>query len=265
MTQPGALYHLHVRVGSRAKGDSARGTATYIQRIGTYTLARYRPDELVYAESGHMPAWAGETALTYWDMADLYERANGRLFMRLEVALPLLLTAAAQRELAVGFARHLTDPERLPYTLALHAGGGTNPTGVLLINERVNDRIARPPAHWFRRYNPDHPDRGGARKTTALHPKAWLAETRAAWAAQTNQALERAGHAVRIDHRSLEEQGITDRVPGSHISAAALAMERRGVQTDRGTAAIRRAELNEQRSDLDAALADPHAHEEVSS
>ena len=265
MTQTGAIYHLHVRSGSRATGDSARGTAAYIQRIGTYARARYRPAELVYAESGHMPAWAGETALTYWDAADLYERVNGRLFKRLEFALPLLLTVAEQRTLATGFTHALTDPERLPYTLALHASGGTNPYGVLLISERVNDRIARPPERWFRRYNPDHPARGGARKTTALRPRAWLDTTREAWAAQTNQALERAGHAIRIDHRSYAEQGITDRLPGIHIGPNVLAMEQRGVQTDRGTDAIRRAELNEQLSDLDAEIAELHTHEEAPS
>ena len=263
MTQTGAIYHLHVRVGSRAKGDSARGTATYIQRIGAYTRARYRPDELVYAESGHMPAWAGEAALTYWDAADLYERANGRLFLRLEVALPLLLTAAAQRTLAMGFTHALTDPERLPYTLALHAGGGTNPYGVLLISERVNDRIVRSPAQWFRRYNATHPDRGGARKTLTLKPRAWFEATREAWATHTNHALARAGHAVRIDHRSLEAQGITDRLPGVHIGSDVLAMERRGVQTGRGTDAIRCTALNAQLSDADAELAALRTHEEV--
>ena len=263
MTTTGAIYHLHVRTGSRAKGDSARGTAAYIQRAGKYTLARYRPEDLVYAESGHMPAWAGDKALAYWDAADLYERANGRLFMRLEVALPLLLTAAEQRVLAMGFAHALIDPERLPYTLALHAGGGTNPYAVLLISERVNDRIARPPLQWFRRFNAMHPNRGGARKTTALRSRAWFQATREAWAVHTNRALERAGHTARIDHRSLAEQGITDRLPGTHIGPNILAMERRGVRTDRGTAAIRRAELNEQLGDLDAEIAELHTHEEV--
>ena len=261
MSQTGAIYHLHVRTGSRATGDSARGTAAYIQRLGKYTRTRYRPADLVYAESGHMPAWAGDTALAYWDAADLYERANGRLFKRLEVALPLLLTAAEQRTLSTGFTHALTDPERLPYTVALHAGGGTNPYGVLLISERVNDRIARPPSQWFRRYNATHPAWGGARKTRTLQTKAWLVATREAWATHTNQALERAGHTARIDHRRLAEQGITDRVAGTHISPHVLAMERRGVQTDRGTEAIRRAALNEQLGDLDAEIAALHTEE----
>ena len=38
MTQPGAIFHLRVRTGSRLWGSCARGTAAYIQRLGTYTL-----------------------------------------------------------------------------------------------------------------------------------------------------------------------------------------------------------------------------------
>ena len=33
------------------------------------------------------------------------------------------------------------------------------------------------PEQWFRRYNAAEPEQGGARKTEALKPKAWLAET----------------------------------------------------------------------------------------
>ena len=59
----------------------------------------------------------------------------------------------------------------------------------MLISERTNDGLERSAEQWFRRYNPDHPGQGGARKTTALHPKAWLVETRETWAEQINQAL----------------------------------------------------------------------------
>ena len=43
----------------------------------------------------------------------------------------------------------------------------------------------------------------------------------------TNAAFERAGHAVRVDHRSLEMQGI-DREPAIHLGPSATAIERRG-------------------------------------
>ena len=252
LSSRGAIYHLNARTGSRSKGHSARASAAYIQRTAEYS--RDHADELVYTASGHMPAWAEADPTTYWDAADLYERANGRLFKRVEVALPLALSAAEQRELAVGFAHHLTDGEHLPYTLAIHAGAGTNPHCHLLISERGNDGLERAPEQWFRRYNAAAPERGGARKSEALKPKAWLEEAREAWAAQTNQALARAGREVRIDHRSYVEQGI-ERLPSLHLGPTVQAMEARGIETERGTEARRRAQVN-------AALAALHSQQE---
>ena len=242
-----AIYHMKVRTASRSKGQSARAAAAYIERTEEYGRDPERAAELVYTESGHMPGWADADAggVAYWDAADLYERNNGRLYKSVEIALPLALSAAAQRDLAVQFAHHLTDAEQLPYTLAIHAGNGENPHCHLMISERTNDAIERSPATWFKRYNAAAPEAGGARKTTALHPKDWLLETRAAWAAQTNQALERAGHAIRIDHRSLEAQGI-DRVPGIHLGPQVLEMEARGIQTERGRIALAIAATNAQ-------------------
>ena len=242
-----AIYHMKVRTASRSKGQSARAAAAYIERTEEYSRDPERAAELVYTESGHMPGWADADAggVAYWDAADLYERNNGRLYKSVEIALPLALSAAAQRDLAVQFAHHLTDAEQLPYTLAIHAGKGENPHCHLMISERTNDDIERSPATWFKRYNAAAPEDGGARKTTALHPKDWLLETRAAWAAQTNQALERAGHAIRIDHRSLEAQGI-DRVPGIHLGPQVLEMEARGIQTERGQLALAIAATNAQ-------------------
>lgn len=81
-----------------------------------------------------------------------------------------------------------------------------------MISERINDGIERPAAQWFKRYNGKTPEKGGAQKTEALKPKAWLEQTREAWADHANRALERAGHDARIDHRTLEAQGI-ERLP----------------------------------------------------
>jgi len=230
LSSRGAIYHLSARTSSRAKGQSARAAAAYIQRTAEYS--RDQGDELVHTESGHMPGWAEAEPTAYWDAADLYERANGRLCNRLEFALPLALTDAERRALAVGFAHHLTDAERLPYTLAIHAGDGSNPHCHLMMSERGNDGVERNPAQWFKRFNASEPEKGGARKSTAQRGKTWLAETREAWAEQTNQALELAGHEIRIDHRSLEAQGV-ERVAGVHLGPAGAQMEARGLESAR--------------------------------
>ena len=248
----GAIYHFNARSGTRSSGHSARAAAAYIQREAEYGRDRETADELLYTESGHMPAWADADPTSYWDAADLHERANGRLFKRLEFALPTALSTDEQRELAVGFAHHVTDGEQLPYTLAIHAGEGTNPHCHLLISERTNDGLERSPAQWFRRYNAAEPEQGGARKTTALRPRAWLMETRAAWAEQANQALAEAGYELRIDHRSYAEQGI-ERLPSVHLGPTVAAMEARGIETERGAEARRREQVNAELLELTTA------------
>jgi len=249
----GAIYHMAVRNGSRAKNTCARAAAAYIQREAEYSRGAQAAD-LVYTESGHMPAWAAAEPTSYWHAADLWERRNGQLFKGVEVALPLALTPAERQELAVGFAHHLTDAERLPYTLAIHAGNGDNPHCHVLISERGNDGVERDEEQWFKRYNAEHPELGGARKSRALQPKSWLLETRAAWAAQTNHALERAGHEIRIDDRSLEAQGI-ERLPTLHRGPRVQAMEAREIETDRGKEARAVARANVELADMAAAQA----------
>lgn len=215
-----AIYHLTAKTGSRNGGQSAKAKADYIQREGRYSRDRA---EVLHTQSGHLPEWA-ERPADYWDAADLYERANGRLFKEVEFALPVELTLDQQRELVDEFARHLTEGERLPYTLAIHAGKGENPHCHLMISERKNDGIKRPADQWFKRHNAKQPERGGAQKSESLKPKGWLEQTREAWADHANRALERAGHDARIDHRTLEAQGI-ERLPGRGVIARKLARE----------------------------------------
>ena len=54
------------------------------------------------------------------------------------------------------------------------------------------------------------------------------------WAAAQNAALEAAGRAERIDMRSLERQGVEDRLPQKHLGPTASALERKGVSSERG-------------------------------
>jgi MobA/MobL family len=61
-----------------------------------------------------MPAWAEADPADYWNAADLYERANARLYVSADFALPRDLSADDQIELAYAFAQELTREERLP-------------------------------------------------------------------------------------------------------------------------------------------------------
>ncbi len=73
--------------------------------------------------------------------------------------------------------------------------------------------------------------RDGDRRRLGLPPAInELLHVRERWATVTNEALQQAHHATRIDHRSLGAQGI-DREPRPRIPQAAFEMERHGYRS----------------------------------
>ena len=235
----GSFFHLSFRSGSRARGACAGGAYAYISRTEEYDGPER--DDAVYSESGHMPSWVGDDVREYWDAADLFERANGRLYLSADFALPRDLRPDDQVSLAHAFAQELTADQRLPYTLAIHAGHDRdghehNPHAHLMISERRNDGIDRSREQWFRRANSAFPERGGAPKSRAFHGRDWMEHARERCAELTNATLERCGREERVDHRSYERQGI-DREPGEHFGPGAAHVVARGQNHDRLEAA----------------------------
>jgi len=228
-----AIYHLTAKTVSRGVSASAAARSDYIERSGRYASDHA---ELLHKGHGNMPAWAEAAPRNYWEAADAHERANGRLFKQLEFALPKELSPVQQIALATSFCREMarTQDGPLPYSFAVHKGHDKeNPHCHLLISERVNDGLAREPGLWFKRAAKD-PAKGGAKKSMALRPREWLLQCRELWAERANRALRLAGHAVKIDHRTLEAQGI-DREPATHLGPSVAAMERKGIRTVRGS------------------------------
>lgn len=264
-----ANYHLTQKVGKRSTGQSAKAKADYITREGKYTKQK---DRLVFAESGNMPAWAQGSHSAYWEMADLYERANGKLFYELEFSLPLELTEEERVGLAQAFAQHIAEKPSdvagaLPYTIGVHAGNEENPHAHLMVSERANDGIERNPKQWFKRADPSTPERGGAKKTRALQPKKWLEDVREKWAEIQNEWLSAHGHDVRVDHRTLLAQGI-DRPPQIHVGPTVAAIEKKGIKSERGElnrgrlqAAARHQELQQDLILCQAVILDEDIHQ----
>ena len=162
-----AIYYLQAKIGRRTDGQSARAAAAYILRTERF---KADSDEVQYSASGHMPDFGTADPVRYWNAADMYERANGRLYRGLDFALPVELDHREQCELAVSFADLVTDEEQLPYTLALHAGKGHNPHVHMMISERINDGVARPYHRWFRRYNSTIQRKAGPEKPLQWRP-----------------------------------------------------------------------------------------------
>ena len=230
---------MNVKVGSRGGGQSARAKEDYIEREGKYEKDI---EELEYSESGNMPEWAEADPQEYWGAADAHERANGSLYREVECALPRELNEQERKDTAREFAQALAGPEKLPYTMAIHKGGGDNPHMHLMISERGLDGHARDAETWFKRANTAEPEKGGAKKTRSMMGKEWLEQTREKWEQTANQALERAGRDERISSASLQDQfwnaveggdeqraqQLEHRVPGVHRGPGAEERADRG-------------------------------------
>jgi len=226
-----AHYHAHVRPGPKGKGADH---AQYIERGGRFSAERY--GEIGESERGNLPAWAGGSAARFFAAADQYERANGNSYREFELALPVELSDAERGALVRAFVAEQLG-ERHAYAWAIHEPYGHNPLVHIMFSERVRDGIERTAEQYFKRANAKHPEFGGAPKPewfTGHGGPAAVQALRARWAEVQNLALERAGHEVRVDHRSLEAQGI-EREAGQHRGPAVSGLEARGQEAEVST------------------------------
>jgi hypothetical protein len=210
-----ASYHCSVKVGGKGK---ASGHAAYIAREGHYA-ERAGYEDLEATGHGNLPAWAEGEPARFWTAADRYERANGATYREIEIALPRELNPAQRQALVLDFIRQEIG-ERHAHQWAIHnpgaaLAGGEQPHAHLMYSERTVDGIERDPEQYFKRYNGKHPELGAAGKTAPARKNGCL-ETRQRWAEVQNAHLQQHGHAARVDHRSLADQGI-DRAPEQHL------------------------------------------------
>ncbi len=221
-----AIFHLSVKTVSRSAGRSSTAAAAYragveITDERTGEIHDYRRKSGV--ESAELflpdgaPEWATDRA-KLWNAAEQSEtRKNSTVAREFEVALPAELSADQRRELAHDFTKALVKKYGFAADCAIHLpgknGDSQNHHAHILCSTRKLT------------------DEGFTAKTRELDDRATgaveVVECRELFADMTNAALERAGHAVRVDHRSLEAQGI-DRDAGIHLGPSATAIERRG-------------------------------------
>lgn len=227
-----AIYHLSIKTVSRSSGRSATGAAAYRaavrivdERDGMVHDYRRKRGvlhaELVLPDGA--PEWATDRA-TLWNAVEQAERRkNSTVAREFEVALPAELDPAAQRELAIAFAKEIVARHGCVADVAIHAPGRGGD------NRNVHAHILLS----TRRLEPS----GFTEKTRELDDKKTgpqlVTEWRARWAELTNAALAAAGTSARVDHRSLAEQGVLDRAPMRHLGPAAVGYERRTGQPSR--------------------------------
>jgi ATP-dependent exoDNAse (exonuclease V) alpha subunit len=238
-----AVYFLNMKTFGRAGGSSAASAAAYRagerirdERTGKTYDHSERQDvmhkEIVlpsrFADE-EMP-WARDRA-NLWNAAESAEtRKNARVAREYLVALPVELSPPQRLGLVRGFSQELSDRYGFAVDFAIHAPRefpGSDPRNFhahLLATTRevtVEGLGAKTTLEM----------RDGNRRELGLPPVInELLHVRERWAAVTNEALQEAHVASRVDHRSLEAQGI-DREPQPRIPRAAFEMERHGYRS----------------------------------
>ncbi|HEY4442874.1 MAG TPA: MobQ family relaxase [Steroidobacteraceae bacterium] len=238
-----AVYFLNMKTFGRAGGSSAASAVAYRagerirdERTGRTYDHSERQDvmhkEIVLPSrfAGEEMAWARDRA-GLWNAAESAEtRKNARVAREYLVALPVELSPPQRVGLVRGFSQELSNRYGFAVDFAIHAPRdfpGSDPRNFhahLLATTRevtVEGLGAKTTL--------DMSDR--RRRELGLPPAInELLHVRERWAAITNEALQEAHIASRVDHRSLETQGI-DREPRPQIPRAAFEMERHGYRS----------------------------------
>lgn len=227
-----AIYHLSVKAVSRATGRSAVAAAAYrsgsrltSERDGlTHDYTRRRGVEAAFVVAPEGAGWALDRG-ALWNAAEAAERRrDAKVAREYELALPHELGPVERRELAEGFARELAARLGVAADVALHAPGGDGDRRNHHAHVLTTTRVATAEGLGAKTRALDVPSSSGP----------LVEELRAAWAGRVNAALERARETDRVDHRSLERQGL-DLLPTRHLGPEATAMERRAAR-GQGTA-----------------------------
>ena len=235
-----AIYHLAMKPVSRSTGRSSVAAAAY--RSGTclsnerdglvhdYTHKGGIEHSEIVVPEGVSAEWATDRE-RLWNAAEFVEkRKDARVAREFEVALPHELTRDERIELTRTFAQSLANRFGGAVDFSLHAPDDdmdvrNHHAHILMTTRQVGED-------------------GLGDKTSLERENAWLKANdlpttdvqlkalRLEWEEMTNLALARAGHDVRVDHRSHQDRGLSIE-PTSHVGVHAHQMEQRGEQVER--------------------------------
>jgi Ti-type conjugative transfer relaxase TraA len=194
-----AIYHLTATVVSRARGQrivaaaAARSGAKlrddYYQITHNFTRKRGVVHTEIMAPAG-APTWVHDRE-ALWNRVEAGERRrDSQLARAIEVGLPIELSHEESVALLREYIAQEFVAQGMIADFSIRRLDPSNPHAQILLTLRTATAVGFGPKmrHWNRKTN--------------------LLEWRSSWAERANRHLARAGHAVRIDHRTLEAQRI---------------------------------------------------------
>lgn len=222
-----AIYHLSVKVISRAHGSSALASAAYrcggrlhdarLGRDHDFTSKENVVHSVVMLPEGANEVWSDRERL--WNDVEAFEkRKDAQLCREVEFAIPRELDQAEGIRLAQAFVEKEFVARGMVADLNIHW-------------DRGMDGEAKPHAHVMLTMR-EVKDGGFGAKVRDWNATAMVEKWRESWADHVNQRLAELDIHARVDHRSLEAQGI-ELEPQHKIGSAAHRMEENGATSDR--------------------------------
>ncbi|MES0007077.1 Ti-type conjugative transfer relaxase TraA [Mesorhizobium sp. M0062] len=221
-----AIYHLHVKVIGRKAGSSAVASAAYrsaarlrderIDRSHDFSAKRGVVHSEVMLPENAPEAWNDRERL--WNDVEAFEvRKDAQLAREVEFALPRELSQAQGIELARDFVQAEFVSQGMVADLNVHW-------------DRAENGSPKPHAHVMLTMRSVDENGFGA-KVRDWNATQMVERWRERWAELANERLAELDIDVRIDHRSLEAQGISLE-PQTKIGAPAQRIEGSGLDAD---------------------------------
>jgi Ti-type conjugative transfer relaxase TraA len=219
-----AIYHLHVKVIGRKSGSSAVASAAYrsgsrlrderLDRSHDFSAKRGVVHSEVMLPENAPEAWGDRERL--WNDVEVCEiRKDAQLAREVEFALPREMTQAQGIELARDFVRGEFVDRGMIADLNVHW-------------DMAEDGMPKPHAHVMLTMRAVD-ENGFGRKVRDWNRTEMVERWRERWAELANERLAELDIDARIDHRSLEAQGLALE-PQSQIGAPAKRIEDRGIE-----------------------------------
>jgi len=219
-----AIYHLHVKVIGRKSGSSSVASAAYrsASRLRDERLGRshdFSGKRGVVHSEVMLPEKAPETwsdRERVWNDVEAFEvRKDAQLAREVEFAIPREMTQAQGIELARDFVQAEFVDRGMIADLNVHW-------------DMAEDGMLKPHAHVMLTMRAVD-ENGFGQKVRDWNRTEMLERWRERWAEIANERLAELDIDARIDHRSLEAQGIALE-PQSQIGAPAKRIEDRGIE-----------------------------------
>ncbi|MBN8831901.1 MAG: Ti-type conjugative transfer relaxase TraA [Sphingomonadales bacterium] len=222
-----AIYHFSAKIISRKTGGSAVAAAAYRSASELHDDRLNRNHDFsnkagVIHSEVMLPQGAPERLndrSTLWNETEAREkRHDAQLAREVEFSIPREMNEKQGVSLARDFVQKQMVDRGMIADLNVHW-------------DRANDGSPKPHAHVMLSMRDVGPD-GFGNKVVAWNDRALLKDWREAWAAHVNERMAELGLEGRIDHRTLEAQGI-ELEPQHKIGPAASRRPEQGLEAER--------------------------------